>query len=178
MRNVIRCCVALLMVLFTAMPIQAAEPKKGKEPLVKVGVIDTRRIMRESKAARSALAVFQKDLEAKRGVLAAKQREIKEIEEELKSADPKLTPEARRQKEETLTRETRELKLLKADMEDDLKKRNLELTQQIISEVNGVVGAYVKKEKITLVFERSVVVALDEAVDITGAIIRLYDEGK
>jgi len=168
----------ILLAVFMAMPMQAAQEKKAKDPVVKVGVIDMQKIMRESKAAKNAQAVFRKDLDAKRGVLAAKQQEIRVMEEELKGADPRLADEARRQKAEKLTREIRELKLLTADMEDELKRKDVELTQKIVGEVIRVVNAYAKKENITLIFERSAVVALDQAVDITSTIIQLYDAGK
>jgi len=168
----------VLLAAFVAMPMQAAQEKKAKDPVVKVGVIDMQRIMRESKAAKNAQALFRKDLDAKGGVLAAKQQEIRVMEEELKAADPRLADEARRQKADKLTREVRDLKLLTADMETELKRRDTELTQKIVADVIRVVKAHAKKENITLVFDRSAVVALDEAVDITGTIIQLYDAGQ
>ena len=100
------------------------------------------------------------------------------MEEELKGADLKLDDDSRRQKTEKMTREIRELKLLTTDMEAELKKKDVELTQNIVGEVIKVVNAYAKKESITLVLERSAVVALDEAVDITNTVIQLYDAGK
>jgi len=172
------CLFTVLIAVFMALPAQAAQDKKAKDPVVKVGVIDMKRIMRESKAAKSAQAVFRRDLDAKRAVLVAKQKEIQVMEEELKGADLKLDDDSRRQKTEKMTREIRELKLLTTDMEAELKKKDVELTQNIVGEVIKVVNAYAKKESITLVLERSAVVALDEAVDITNTVIQLYDAGK
>ena len=172
------CLFTVLIAVLMLLPAQAAQDKKAKEPVVKVGVIDMKRIMRESKAAKSAQAVFRRDLDAKRAVLVAKQKEIQVMEEELKGADPKLDDDSRRQKTEKMTREIRELKLLTTDMEAELKKKDVELTQNIVGEVIKVVNAYAKKESITLVLERSAVVALDEAVDITNTVIQLYDAGK
>ena len=41
-----------------------------------------------------------------------------------------------------------------------------------------LVGAHAKKENYTLIFERSMLVAVDESVDITDTVIKLYDAGK
>ena len=89
-----------------------------------------------------------------------------------------MTEEDRRHKAEKLAKEVRELKLTSGDMEEELKRKDRELTQKIVGEVMKVINAHVKKENYTLIFERSTVMAADEAVDITDAIIKLYDAGK
>lgn len=170
--------IAALMVL----PAQAASDKKAKDakdPVVKIGVIDMQRILRESKAAKMAVDVYRKDLEEKRGVVAAKQKEIQAMEEELKGADAaKLTDDARREKADKMARDVRELKLLTADMDTDLKRKDAELSQKVFGEVVKLVNDYAKKENITMVVNRMAVVALDETMDITSTIIKLYDAGK
>jgi outer membrane protein len=170
----------MLIALLLSMPAAAAPPKaKGKaEGDLKIGVVDMQKIMRESKAAKNAQLVFRKDLDAKRSVLTAKEKEIRVMEEELKSGTAKMTEEDRRHKAEKLAKEVRELKLTSGDMEEELKRKDRELTQKIVGEVMKVINAHVKKENYTLIFERSTVMAADEAVDITDAIIKLYDAGK
>jgi outer membrane protein len=162
----------IMGLLLAAVPVMAATVP------VKLGVIDTQKILRESKAAKAAQSVFMKELEAKRAVYQAKEKEIRLLEEELKSADQKMTAETRNKKAEKLAQEVKELKRLGADMEEELKKKEVELTRSLLSEIAQIVRTFSKKEHYTVIFEKSSVIVADDAIDITDRIIKLYDAGK
>ena len=74
--------------------------------------------------------------------------------------------------------EVKELKYLRSDLEEELKKKDAELTQKLIGELREIVRAFSKKENYTLIMERSAVVAADDAIDITDKIIQIYDAQK
>ena len=169
------CLLMVLPVMVTAAP---KETVAKKDAGIKLGVIDTAKIMRESKAARNVQAIFLKDLEAKRGILAAKEKEIRQMEEELKKPEKKLSDETRREKTDKLAKEIKELKRLGSDQEEELKKKDAELAQKLIGELREVVNAFSKKENYTLILEKSAVVASDDAIDITDKIIQIYDGQK
>jgi len=158
--------------LLAAMPVMAATAP------VKLGVIDTQKILRESKAAKAAQSVFMKDLEAKRAVYQAKEKEIKDLDQELKNQNIKLSVEIRKEKTEKLAQEVKELKRLGADMEEDLKKKEVELTRRLLTEIAQIVQTFSKKEHYTVIFEKSSVIVADDAIDVTDRIIKLYDAGK
>lgn len=166
-----------LMMVFPAMAAQAApkETVAKKDAGIKLGVIDTAKLMRESKAAKNARAIFLKDLEAKRGILAAKEKEVRQLEEGLKKPETKLSDEARREKNDRLAKEVKELKRLGSDLEEELKRKNAELTQKLLGEIRAIVKAFSNKENYTLILERGAVVAADDAIDITDKIIQIYD---
>jgi outer membrane protein len=165
--------IVILIGFLLVLPVMAA-----KEGPVKIGVLDVQKIMRESKAAKNARTIFQKDVEAKRDTLKAKEKEVKLLEEEIKGADPKMSPEARREKEFKLSREVKELQRLSADMEEELKKKDVELTRKLLGEIMQIVQSFAKKEHYTLILERASVVTADNAIDITDKIIKLYDAQK
>ncbi len=142
---------------------------------VKIGVIDIQRIMKESRAAKNARAVFFKDVEQKRKLFNDKQNEVQAMEEELKTKGKDMTPQARKEKTDNLADEIKELKRLRSDLEEELKKKDRELTQRLLSEISVIVGEYQKKENYTIILEKRSVVASDEAIDITDKIIKLYD---
>ncbi len=161
---------ALLVGIIILMPLTAACAAG-----VKIGVIDTQKIMRESRAAKRAQAIFFKDLEAKRAVFRAKQEEAQALEAELKREGKKMSPSIRKEKAGRLTREIKELKRLKSDLEEELKKKELELRRKLLREIREIVKEVSKKDKYTVILEKKSVVAADEAIDITDKIIRLYD---
>lgn len=166
------CLLMVLPVIVTAAPKEAVAKKDAG---IKLGVIDTARIMRDSKAAKSARAIFLKDLEAKRGILAAKEKEVRLLEEELKKPETKLSPGERNAKNDNLAKEVKELKRLGSDLEEELKKKDVELTRKLIGEIRGIVNAFNKKENYSLIMDKSAVVASDDAIDITDKIIHIYD---
>ena len=159
--------------MLAAMPVAAT-----KESPVKIGVIDTKKILRESKAAKAAHSVFMKDLEAKRGIFQGKEKEVRQLEVELKSTDQQMTTETRNKKAEKLAQEVKELKRLGADMEEELKKKEVELTRRILTELAQIVQTFSKREQYMLILEKGSVIAADDAIDITDRIIKLYDAGK
>ena len=172
-----------LMGLAIALPALAApqapkETAARKDVSIKLGIIDTAKIMRESKAAKNAQTIFLKDLEAKRGILAAKEKEVRLLEEELKNPDTKLSPEERNSKNDKMAKEVKELSRLKSDLEEELKKKDVELTRKLIGEIREIVNTFYKKENYTLILEKNAVVASDDAIDITDKIIQLYDGQK
>ncbi len=142
---------------------------------LKVGVIDIQKIMRESNAAKNARAVFLKDLEAKRNVFNAKQKEVQDLQEEIKNKIKDMSEALRIEKTEKLSKEAKELERLKADLEEELKKKDTELTRKVLKEISDVAQEYRRKEKYSIIYEKQTLVSYDEAIDITDKIIKLYD---
>ncbi|RJR44988.1 MAG: OmpH family outer membrane protein [Desulfobacteraceae bacterium] len=145
---------------------------------VKIGLIDTQKIMRESSAAKKARDILMKDLETKRAQYKAEEDQARRLEEELKNEAQTMTPAARQEKAAKLEKEIKELGRLKSDLEEDFRKKDAELARQILGELSGIVNEYLKKEKLTVVLEKRFVVAADDAIEITDKIIRLYDAKK
>jgi Skp family chaperone for outer membrane proteins len=67
-----------------------------------------------------------------------------------------------------------ELRLL----EEELNRKNVELTQRILEEVGEIINEFRKKNKFSLILETKTVVSHDEGIDITKDIIKLYDARK
>ena len=145
---------------------------------VKIGIIDLQKILRESKAAKKAQAIYKKDLESKRALLSAGEKEIQQLEKDLKENGKALSVEARKEKEENLTKQIKEFKRLAADMNEELKSKNTELTRKLLAEIGGVVQTLLKKEQYTVIMQSDKVVAFDGAVDITEKVIKIYDAEK
>ncbi|PKN63514.1 MAG: hypothetical protein CVU57_18970 [Deltaproteobacteria bacterium HGW-Deltaproteobacteria-15] len=145
---------------------------------VKIGMIDYQKILRESGAAKKARDILMKDLEGKRAQYKSEEDQARKLEEELKKEGQSMTAADRQEKAGKLEKEIKELGRLKSDLEEDFRKKDAELARKILGEISGVVTEYLKKEKLTVVLEKRLVVAADDAIDITDKIIRLYDAKK
>jgi outer membrane protein len=145
---------------------------------IKIGMIDTQKIMRESKAAKKARDILMKELEGKRAKYKVEEDETRKLDEEIKKEGASMTPAARQEKAEKLEKELKELGRLKSDLEEELRKKDMEFTRKLLQEIYEIVKELTKKEKYTVILDKRNVVTADEAIDITDKIIRLYDAVK
>ena len=161
----------LLAGLLAASPAAAAV----KEAPLKIGIVDTQKIIRDARATKNARAAFQKDLDAKRALLEAKGKSVRNIEEQLKSAGQSA---ASAKLKDDLAKESKEFNRLKSDLEEELKKKDVELTRKILGEIRQVVLNFSKSEGYTLIMEKSAVLTASDSIEITDEIIKLYDDQK
>lgn len=167
---------AIMGVILMAIAISSSDCTQAAD--VKIGIIDTQEVLKESKAAKKARTLLMDELNEKRSVFSKKQDEVRLLEEEIKIKGDGMTESQRREKNDQLGREVKNLQRLKTDLEEELNKKNVDLTQKILQEVSNVIKDFMKKEKYTLILEKKSVVSSDEAIDITDKIIRLYDAKK
>ncbi|MCX7635038.1 MAG: OmpH family outer membrane protein [Syntrophales bacterium] len=179
MTRVLTILTSVMIALFMSTTASAAPPRAAAaSSQVKIGVVDMQRIIKDSKAAKAAREAFEKELEARRVQIEAKEKEVRNLEAEISRLDPSTSLEVRRQKADKLKQETRELNNLRQDTEEELKRKDVEMTQKIIGDIMTVVRNFARSERFTAIFERSVIMAADEAVDITDRILKIYDQKK
>ena len=145
---------------------------------VKVGVLDIDKIISDSKAGKSASVIFNKEKETKQAALNAKGKEVQTIQDEINSKAKDMTAAAYTEKTAKYSKLKKEYDRMKTEIDEDLKDRNTELTRRLYSEVAAIVSDYCKKEKYTVILEKSYVAAYDGAIDITDKIVQLYDASK
>ena len=142
---------------------------------VRIGVIDTPKIIKDSKAAKDARAVFQKEQVKRQAAYAAREKEVVKLQEELRNLDANAPAELRKTKTNTFNIEAKELKRFKDDLEEELRRKEIELTAKVIQDLNRILAEFRKKEKLTVIIYKSSAAAYDEALDITDRIIKIYD---
>jgi outer membrane protein len=145
---------------------------------VKIGLIDTQRILQESKAAQSAREAIVQDLKEKQAVYQGKEREILNLRQEYAREKANLSTDEARDRQLELARSVKELRRLKADLEEELNRKNREWTAQILKDVAEIVSDFRSEEDYTFILEKKNVVTADPAIDVTDSIIRLYDRKK
>jgi outer membrane protein len=159
------CFVALIAV--NVFPAFAAE--------VKIGVIDTQKIMMQSAKITKMRTDFTKEFEAKRQELIKRQSAAQALEAELTTKGSTMTDQIRRDKTETLRKEARDLTRLKEEIEAEIQTKDTELGRKFLKAIKDVALEYLKKEKLSIILEKGSLVASDESIDVTEQIIKLYD---
>ena len=144
-----------------------------------VGVINIQKVIVESKAGKEAKSAFDKELESKRAMLASKEKSTRAIEDDLKANGAKLKADARKVKEGKLAEEIKDLRRMKQDMEDDLKKKDNELTSKILKDILEITKNVGDERGYSLIIQAGPqIVYLDKTVDVTDEVLKRYDSGK
>ncbi len=142
---------------------------------IKIGVIDIERIMKESKAAIATRALFSKEVQENNNLLQGKQKDAQALQEELNTKGKDMTATVLSEKQDKLSKVVKEYNRMKNDLSEDLKNRDNELSQKLLTAIDEIVSNYSQKEKFTLILEKTAVVTFDKTVDITDKILQLYD---
>jgi len=168
--------VSVFIIFLMALPAGAA-PKAAPAGFVKIGMVDMQKVLRESKNARNTQSVFMQDVAKRQVAIAAKESEIRKLEEEFNRLEPGAL-EARKKKGDQVKHEMRELKYLREDAEGELKRKEVEVTQKIIGDIMQIIRNYARSERFNIILDRMAVITAEETFDITDKIIKLYDAKK
>lgn len=87
-----------------------------------------------------------------------------------------MSEDAQKKKRDELAAEVKNLRRLKIDLEEDLEKKNKELTQRIFRDIRPTFKEFRKKKDHTLILEKVSVIASDDDIDVTEDVIKLYDK--
>jgi len=171
MRKVSCCTISIICILLFCISSISAET-------LKIGVFDLQQVIRESKVVQGYRQTLIKEVEAKEKLFAEKEKSVKQIEEKLRKEGRRLSSAERRTLEERLSGEVRELRRLREDINVDLRKTDIELTQRALKDIEAIIKKIASEDNYTIIFERGAagIVHLKDPVDITRKIITLYDK--
>lgn len=166
----------LLAALFICIMVCLISGQAGAAD-IKVGVIDTQKIISDSKAGKAAYLIFNKEKETMDAQLTAKQKELQTISDEI-TGSTNMTAAVYSEKTAKYNKAKKELERMKTERDEDLNVRYTELNKKLFTEIAEIVSDYCKKENFTIILEVTYVAAYDGAIDITDDIIQLYDATK
>jgi outer membrane protein len=131
----------------------------------KIGFIDMQEIMHDSVAGKKAADDFQKSYEKKKDEIKSAEAEIKKLRDELDKQGELMARDTRDEKEFAYEKKVRDYQILVQDAEDEMRKRDQELSQKLTMEIIKIVRAIAKKEKYALV------------IDVANLPVTYYDRG-
>jgi len=168
-----------LLVTGGAALAQQAQPAAARED-VRIGYVDLQRAIFSSNPGKEARRSLDERTDKLKKDLEKKQEELRTVKAEFDKQSAVLSPDARAEKERDLQRRLRELERLKQDSEDELNRRDQELSKRILGEVREVVRQIGGKGNYTLILERNAAGVLYAAngVDLTEEVIKAYNASK
>ena len=168
--------IALVLTVVSALAFGISSISAAAE--IKIGYVDFSKIQQESQAGKDAVKTIEKLFKEKQVQLDQRQNELEKMMQELDKQSAVLSADVRKQKEDKLQKEYKDLQRFKSDSEDELIKKKWEIAKGMYEEVAAILNKFGQEEGYTLILERSVVLYAPEAVDVTDKIIKAYDATK
>ncbi len=160
---------AVVFVLFAGSGLRAE---------MKVGIVDLMKVLNESDSGKKAKSDLEALIKSKQSVLDEKGKEIEKLKADLEKQSSVLSADAKKSKEENLEKLMREYQRLVADSQNEVKKRERELTGDILKEIRVIVDKMGEESGYTIILENADGLGLYSKKDInlTDAVIKKYNE--
>jgi outer membrane protein len=163
----------VVIVLLTGTSVFAADT-------LKIGYVDLVRALNESESGKKAKADLEFLIKSKQVTIDEKGKAIEKGKGDLEKQASVLSPDARKSKEEELERLIREYQRLVSDSQSEVKKKESELTGEILKEIRAIIQKTGQDESYTLILENAegqILYAVKE-VDLTDVVIKKHNESK
>ena len=119
----------------------------------KIGFINLQEIMQNSNAGKKAADDFKKFYEKETQEIKSSEQELKKMKDELEKQSSIMTQSSQKEKETVYQKKLRDYQLLVNDTNEELKKRDQEMTQKLMPGIMKIVRIIAEKEKFTLVID-------------------------
>lgn len=167
--------VVVVLLMLTATSAIAAEVIT-----VKFGYVDLVRSLNESEAGKKAKTDLEFLIKTKQTTIDEKGKAIEKSKADLEKQSSVLSPDARKAKEEEMERMLRDYQRLVADSQNEVKKKEGELTNDILKDLRAIVQKIGEDEGYTLILESAegqILYAKKEA-DLTEVVIKKFNESR
>lgn len=163
-----------LWVMAFALPLPAAYAED------KIGYLDFQRIINDSKRGKDAKELLQKEGEYKSRKLHENEDSLKKKFQELDAQRAVLSAEAFQKRQEELLADREKFSDMVQSFQLDIRKREQELTQDILDDVQKLVKELAEKEGFSLVLEKteSGIMYAPAKYDLTERVLQVYDAKK
>jgi len=163
----------LLLLLFTMVFVASANAAD-----VKIGYIDMNRALNQSERGIKAVGMLEGMVQAKQSVIAEKENKIKELDMEIAKQSSILNPQALKEKQNEREKMMKNYQRMVQDSQDDVKKKQDEFMQEIITDIRVTVSEVAQEEGYTAIFEKFAagLVYFVEEADLTEKVIKRFNE--
>jgi len=119
----------------------------------KIGFISLQEIMQNSNAGKKAADDFKKYYDKETQEIKTAEKDLKKMKDELDKQGSIMTQSSQKEKESAYQKKLRDYQLLVNDTNEELKKRDQEMTQKLMPGIMKIVRTIAEKEKYTLVID-------------------------
>lgn len=156
--------------------IGAAAAAQAQDPL-KIGVVDLRKVVLESKPGQAHRADRDKTIKERSDKLGKEDAAIRAMQEQLEKDKLVLTDKQKEQKQKEIAEKIAALQKASQAAQQEISKRDNEVLKKADALLHSIVAEIGKQEKLSMVVDRNQpgLVWIDAPVDITDKVIKVYE---
>jgi outer membrane protein len=146
----------------------------------KIGYIDLQSVVRDSKAGKAAKVSFENEFKTKRDIIEQKTRALENMKQDFIKNSSVMNDSTRSSKAEQIDTKEKDLNRTREDFREALQKKDLQLTQKILKDIEGIIRKIGLDDGYTMIFERTEAGLIygNPSADITKIVIQVYDSAK
>jgi outer membrane protein len=163
--NALRWLAAAALIASVATPAAAQE--------LKIGYVNSERVMRESNPAKAAQAKLQAEFSKREKELEDAGNKLKTAADKLEKDAPTLSESERTRRQRELVEQDRDLQRKRREFQEDLNQRRNEELAGVIERANRVIRQIFDNEKYDVILQE--VIFASARVDITEKVIKVLN---
>ena len=149
----------------------------GVEPL-KIAYVDIQKALNACEPGKEAKRQMTMEVEKMQKNFAGKQKELEKIKEDIEKRGSVLSENVRREKEKDYQAKLRDLQRLQRDYEEDLRRKDRELTERILKNFDTIIKKIGEEGKYTLILEKNqaAIIYISNTLDLTDEVIKRINQ--
>lgn len=144
------------------------------EAEIKVGVISTERVMRDSDPAKKAMKKLEREFEKRGQEQERTRQQLQKMQEDLEKNAMTMAEGQRKAKEKEFADLSREYQRRQREFNEDVNSRRNEELQSVVERANRAIKALAEKEGFDLIVQEAVYAS--PRVDLTDKVIRALSD--
>ncbi len=169
MRRIVVSLIILALAAAGAVRAQAPAPPK-------IGTFDASRVSEETAEGKRLFAKLKAFMDKKRTELAAKEKEVSDLQSELNTKGLSLSAEKRAAMEKDLQKKGLELNQANDGAQKEYQIEMAEAENSFREQLLAVLSRFGKDEGFTIILERQAAAYVDPSIDVTTAVVDRFDK--
>lgn len=146
----------------------------------KFGYVDMQKALNLCEAGQEAKKAMTGEVEKVHKTLEGKQKDLNKLREDMEKRGAVMNENVRREKEKEYQAKLRDLQRMQRDFEDDIRRKDRELTDRVLRDLAKIVQKIGEEGKYTLIFEpnQPAIIYISKALDLTEEVIKRANASK
>mgnify|MGYP002788758100 CR=1 FL=1 len=158
------------MSLGMAAGLAMAAPALSAQDMMKIGYVNSERVLREASPAKAAQAKLETEFSKRERDLADVAAKLKAASDKLEKDAPTLAESERSRRQRELVEQDRDFQRKRREFQEDLNQRKNEELSAVVERANKVIKQIFETEKYDLILQEAVFAG--PRVDITDKVIK------
>jgi outer membrane protein len=144
---------------------------------VRIGYVDVRKVMNESKSGQLARGEIEKIVKQRRESLAREDQELKNLQQSFEKDKLLMSESQRAAKQQEFDQKLKAFQQARTDAQREIEEKDREFTIKALPQIRDIIRDLAKEQKLTFVFEKNnaPVLYAPDGPDLTDKVIQRFN---